>query len=93
MIRYRELANSVNINEAHITVYNPLPWKRDGLVILQTHSGNLKDATSLKDIASGRIIDLTNSGNIIRFIAEDVPAMGYKTYLPVKSNDAMKFRS
>ena len=33
--KVRELANSVDIKEAHITVYNPLPWKRDGVVILQ----------------------------------------------------------
>jgi hypothetical protein len=84
--KVRELANSVNINEAHITVYNPLPWKRDGIVILQTLSANLKDATSLKDIASGEIINLANSGNTIRFIAEDVPAMGYRTYLPVRNS-------
>jgi alpha-mannosidase len=86
--KVRELANSVNIEEAHITVYNPLPWKRNGLVVLQTSSGNLKGATSLKDIASGRIIDITNSGNIIRFIAENVPAMGYKSYLLTRSNNS-----
>ncbi len=81
--KIRELANSVDIQGAHITVYNPLPWKRDGVVILQIFSGNLKNATSLKDIVTGDIIDLTNKGNIIRFIARDVPATGYKTYIPV----------
>ena len=35
--KIRELANSVDIQGAHITVYNPLPWKRDGVVNLQTH--------------------------------------------------------
>ena len=80
-----ELANSVDIPEPHITVYNPLPWKRDGLVNLQIHSSDLKNATSLKDISNGSIIDITNQGNVIRFIAKDVPAMGYKSYLPVES--------
>ena len=78
-----ELGNSVNIKEAHITVYNPLPWKRDGLVILQTHSGNLKDATALRDITTGELIDIADKGNVVRFIAKDVPAMGYKSYIPV----------
>lgn len=81
--KIRELANSVNVREAHITVYNPLPWKRDGLVNLQIQSGNLKNATALKDIITGDITDLTNQGNVIRFIAKDVPAMGYKSYIPV----------
>ncbi len=82
--KLKELGNSININEAHITVYNPLPWKRDGLVVLQTHSGSLKNANALKDLATGEIIETTNQGNVIRFIAGEVPAMGYKSYIPVE---------
>ena len=82
--KIRELVNSVSIRDSHITVYNPLPWKRDGLVNLQIYSGDLKKATSLKDITTGEIIELTNNGNMVRFIARDVPAMGYKSYLPVE---------
>jgi hypothetical protein len=82
-----ELANSVNIQEPHITVYNPLPWKRNGQVNLQIQSVILKNATSLKDLSSGEIIDLSNKGNVIRFIAKDVPAMGYKSYVLVKSKE------
>ena len=88
--KIRELATSVNAEEAHITVYNPLPWKRDGLVTLQIYSGNLKNATSLKDISTGDVIDLTNMGNVVRFIAKDVPAMGYKSYLPVEGKEISK---
>ncbi len=54
------------------------------VVNLQTFSGNLKNATSLKDIVTGDIIDLTNKGNVVRFIARDVPAMGYKSYIPAE---------
>jgi len=86
--KLNELGNSVNIKEAHITVYNPLPWNRDGLVILQTHSGNLKNATALKDMATGDIIDITDKGNVVRFIAKDVPSMGYKSYIPITGKTA-----
>jgi len=85
--KLRELANSVDIQGAHLTVYNPLPWKRDGVVNLQIFSGNLKNATSVKDIATGDIIDLTNTGNVVRFIAKNVPAMGYKSYIPVENKE------
>ena len=63
------------------------------LSIFRSHSGNLKNATSLKDIATGEIIDLTNKGNVVRFIAKDVPAMGYKSYMPVEGKADCKFRS
>jgi alpha-mannosidase len=88
--KVRELANSVNIKESHITVYNPLPWKRDGQVNLQIKSDNLKKASALKDLATGELIGFSNEGNVIRFIAKDVPAMGYKTYLPVKGDPESK---
>jgi alpha-mannosidase len=81
--RVRELANSVAVKDAHITVYNPLPWKRDGVVVLQMLPANLKNASSLKDLETGEITDLSNKGNVIRFVSRGVPAMGYKTYVPV----------
>jgi alpha-mannosidase len=83
--KIRELANSVAVKDAHITVYNPLPWRRNGVVVLQMLSANLKNASALKDLATGEMIDLSNKGNVIRFVARDVPAMGYKTYIPVEN--------
>jgi alpha-mannosidase len=85
-----ELANSVAEKNAHITVYNPLPWKRDGVVVLQMLSANLKNATSLKDLETGEIIDLSNKGNVIMFVARGVPSMGYKTYVPVENKAEIK---
>ena len=80
--KLKELSYSVDIKGAHITVYNPLPWKRDGVVKLQIHSNNLKTEW-LKDEASGEIIHISNQDNVIRFIATDIPPMGYKSYIPV----------
>ena len=77
------LAHEINIEVPHLTVYNPLPWQRTGMVKLQIHSNHLQ-GNALKDLSSGKIIPLTNKGNVIRFNAEDVPAMGYKTYAPAE---------
>jgi alpha-mannosidase len=78
------LANEVNIEGPHLVVYNPLPWPRTGMVKLQIGSDNVH-GNALKDLLTGKVIPLTNQGNVIQFAAEDVPAMGYKTYLAVET--------
>ncbi len=76
------LASAINIKEPHLTVYNPLPWQRAGIVKFQIHQNYIK-GNALKDLSSGKIIPLTSKNNVIHFVATEVPAMGYKTYLPV----------
>ena len=77
-----ELASSVNVAGSHIVVYNPLPWERSGIVKIQVGSGSL-NSNRLTD-PEGNLIPVSNRGNVIRFRAENVPPMGYKTYIPVK---------
>jgi len=77
------LAREINTKKPHITVYNPLPWQRSGMVKFQIKSDHIK-GNALKDLSSGNIIPLTNKGNIIHFNVKDIPAMGYKTYVPVE---------
>lgn len=79
------LANEINIGKPHITVHNPLPWQRGGIVKFQINSGYIK-GSALKDLSSGKIIPLINEGNILNFYVKDVPAMGYKTYVPVETS-------
>ena len=76
------LAQSVNIFGPRIVVYNPLPWERSGMVKLQINS-DLYPIETLEDQSTGEIINVLNKGNLIRFFTGDVPAMGYKTYVPV----------
>jgi alpha-mannosidase len=78
------LAHEINIRGPHLTVYNPLPWQRSGVVKLQILSDKIR-GNALKDLSSGKTIPFTNNGNIIQFNAEDVPATGYKTYIPVET--------
>ena len=77
------LAHEINIEKPHLTVYNSLAWQRTGMVKLQILSNQIQ-GNGLKDLFSGKIIPFTNNGNVIHFIAEDIPAMGYKTYVPVE---------
>jgi hypothetical protein len=83
--KVKELARSVDCEGNHITVYNPLPYKRSGMVEMQMHSNNIK-AGALKDLSSGENVLLSNKNNIIRFRVNDVPAMGYKTFIPIDMN-------
>jgi hypothetical protein len=63
-------------------VFNPLPWKRDGLVTVQSNSGGIG---ALKPANGGDVVPVELSGGALRFVARDVPAMGYRSYIPVKA--------
>ena len=80
--KMEELAASVGANGPRLVVYNPLPWKRSGWISLK-HSSDWFPAKVLKDPETGKNITISNAGNVISFLAEDIPAGGYKTYVPV----------
>ncbi len=72
------LARSVHVAGERIIVFNPLPWPRDGVVTVQA----LPDVFSgLKDVSTGQAVPC-QQGAEISFFARDVPAMGYRTYVP-----------
>ncbi len=76
--RMRLLAQNVAIDGARICVFNPLPWKRSDVVELARPGGKCSD---LQDLATGRrVASLAAEGSTLRFLAEDVPPTGYKTY-------------
>lgn len=76
----------VEIKDNRIVVYNPLPWKRDGEVILNAF--HLPVGSTLKPADGGPPIKLQGEGpaiedpyRMMRFVARDIPAMGYRTYI------------
>ena len=80
------LADSVNVSGGRIVVFNPLPWKRDGEIIL--NGFHLARGASLKPVDGGPAIAYQGEGpavegpyRIMRFVAKDIPAMGYRTYV------------
>ncbi len=82
------LAAGINIEGTRIVVYNPLPYPRSGPVEIRAHSSwyTLK---GLKDAMTGEIIPLENKNNIYRFMASQVPGMGYRTYIPAEQATEM----
>lgn len=81
------LAHGVNIGGPRIVVYNPLPWKRDGLVSLPAGGGA---PPALKPVDGSGVVPMENEGGQFRFIARDVPPMGYRTYVQASNTQAQK---
>lgn len=80
----KNLAASVNVSGSRVVVYNPSPWVRsDEVSFFLNIYKNDKKITALKDTLANRTIKAFNKGNLLQFRAEDVPSMGYKTYIPV----------
>jgi alpha-mannosidase len=74
----RRLAAAVQVKGQRVVVYNPLPWPRSGPVTVQARN----TITALQDPETGEIQPVHNEGNVLTFIARDVPASGYKTWIP-----------
>ncbi|MEZ2336354.1 hypothetical protein AB6735_12010 [Mucilaginibacter sp. RCC_168] len=86
------LADNVKVEGHRIVVYNPLPWKRDGEIELDTRLAFGSDFASLKPVDGGAAITVSHESPSIedkapmsRFVVKDIPPMGYRTY--VASNE------
>jgi len=82
------LADNVKVDGKRIVVYNPLPWKRDGEVDFDTRLLFGSNFKSLKPADGGAAIPVSHEYPAIedkapmsRFVAKDIPAMGYRTYI------------
>jgi alpha-mannosidase len=80
------LADAVKVNGPRLVVYNPLPWKRDGEVVLNCF--HMPHGASLKPVDGGPAIPYVVEGPTIedpnrtrRFVARDIPPMGYRTFV------------
>jgi hypothetical protein len=74
------LADSVYDPEGTLLVFNPLSWRRSGMVEM-----DLDKERELVDLTSNRIIPYEilatgQSYHHIRFLATDVPSLGYKAF-------------
>jgi hypothetical protein len=73
----------VDAEGPRIVVFNPLPWKRSGEVEIQLPASSW---TGMRDLTSGRVVTLSAAdGRTTRFVANDVPPGGYKTFQPASS--------
>ncbi|MEZ2336344.1 hypothetical protein AB6735_11960 [Mucilaginibacter sp. RCC_168] len=76
----REIAQEVQIKGKRIFVYNPLPWKRSGIVTIK-ESSYWNPCNAVKDVITGEIIPVSNQKNQIQFFAHDMPPSGYRNYI------------
>jgi len=74
------LARSVGVKGLRIVVFNPLPWPRDGIAMAQFPP---ETVSGLKDAATGQAVPCHQEADSLCFLARDVPALGYRTYVPV----------
>ena len=73
------LAQSVAVEGPRIVVFNPLPWKRDGLVQLKSPASGI---TTLRPVDGGPPVPAFSDGDTLQFVAKEVPPLGYCTYVP-----------
>lgn len=88
------LADHVNVSGPRLVVYNPLPWKRDGEVLVNAF--HMPSGSALKPVDGGDAVAYVIEGPTIespdrirRFIARDIPPMGYRTYTVTTENPAL----
>lgn len=84
------LAKSVNVEGQRVVVFNPTPWRRSQAVSVAWRGG---DVHQLKDAETGALVSVVrryeaSGAGAIHFQARDVPALGYRTYVPVRNAKA-----
>jgi hypothetical protein len=75
------IADSISAAEGSLVVFNTLNWKRSAPVSIDLTNGN-----EIVDLSTGQVVPVESirAGNDIhhvRFVAQDVPAVGYKVFL------------
>ena len=75
-----QIANEIHMPSGTFVVFNTLSWQRNGLVTLDLDNGSaIQEYPSMKPVAV-EVIRKDNGFDRVRFLASDVPAMGYKCY-------------
>lgn len=77
------LARGLKIAGPRIVVFNPLPWTRDDVVCVEVPEGT---PAGLKEATTGDAVAAEVEGSTLRFIARDLPAMGYRSYVAAKTD-------
>lgn len=79
------LAENVAQDGFRFVVYNPLPWERSGMVRFTLPSQGSVNENYVKELGTDRIYKMKVYGADSKrqgiFLAEDVPANGYKTFV------------
>ena len=75
-----QIANEIHMPSKTLLVFNTLSWQRSGLVSLDLDNGQtIAEYPSLKPVPL-EVVHKRNGYDRVRFLATDVPAMGYRCY-------------
>jgi alpha-mannosidase len=74
------LANSISAGPNSLIVFNALNWPRSGLIDFDLNKGQELFDPSTSSVVPIQIVRAENELNRVRFVAQDVPALGYKVY-------------
>ncbi|MGH9587063.1 MAG: glycoside hydrolase family 38 C-terminal domain-containing protein, partial [Acidobacteriaceae bacterium] len=74
------LVNSISAYPGSLVVFNTLNWKRSGPVVVDLDKGDEIIDASTGQAAPVEVLASHNGFDHVRFVAEDVPAVGYKVY-------------
>jgi len=83
------LAQAVQTEGPRLVVFNPLPWKRTGLVRVARGKETIR---ALKAVDAGETLPVGADGDWLVFVARDVPPMGYRTYVAVEPGQVAPLR-
>ncbi|HTU33924.1 MAG TPA: polysaccharide lyase family protein [Candidatus Acidoferrum sp.] len=75
-----QIANEIHMPSGTFLVFNTLSWQRSGMVSLDLDNGEMvAEYPSLKPVPV-EVVRKGNGYDRVRFLASDVPAMGYRSY-------------
>lgn len=88
-----QIADQIHVPSSTIVVFNPLSWARSSLVETDLDNHRALEEYPSMQVVPYEILRRGNGYNHIRFMAENVPAMGYQCYqmaeaAPSSSNTA-----
>jgi alpha-mannosidase len=85
---FSQLADRLHLPAPAVLVFNPLSWQRSGLVDTDLDDGEVLEEYPNMKVVPYEVLRQGSGYNHIRFMAEDVPSMGYKCYTVVAAHDS-----
>ena len=82
------LSNSISVGVDNVIVFNTLNWKRSGLVALDMDRGSQLIDESDGNVVPVEVIGGDKNYQHVQFMADEVPAVGYRVYKFVPAKEA-----
>lgn len=83
-----QLADQIHVPARAFVVFNPLSWTRSGLVETDLDDGDAILAYPGKTPVQFEVLARHEGYNHVRFLARDVPSLGYRCYQVVERHEA-----